>query len=372
MKRALLFLTLVGWSVSLCAAQKKVGWSLGYYVSWDHSYSPSTIPWDAVTHMSNFQVTINNDGSLGYPDENIAKQLISIGHGKGKKVIFSIGGGGYGQQFANATTNANRAKFISRLMDYLRKLGYDGIDTDWEGNEVVSQFVAFHKDLRDSINALNPSLCITIAAEDWNPIAAQVHMYVDQINDMWYGAKADKYPGYLQSFIKLGVPKAKLAPGIGISPDQGSGNLGVQASVDLCNMVVDQGFGGIMLWCIQTKGFVPADLAAIAPFVPTGSTAIRMRQSTLSSPMSLSARYDWVAGTSEIRYAMPPDSDRGRVTLGIFDMQGSLIKNLFNGPAPANTGVLTVPIPRTDAMGAYIVKMSTTHGVQAAKVNVTR
>lgn len=308
----LILTALLAWSGSpLSAAQNKVGWSLGYYVSWDHSYSPATLPWDAVTHVSNFQVTINNDGSLGLPDENLAKQLIATGHSKGKKVIFSIGGGGYGQQFANATTNGNRSRFISSLMAYLRKLGYDGIDTDWEGNEVVSQFVAFHKELRDSINALDPSLCITIAAEDWNPIAAQVHMYVDQINDMWYGAKADKYPGYLKTFMDLGVPKSKLAPGIGISPDAGSGNINVQATVDLCNMVVNQGFGGIMLWCMQTKGYVPADLAAVTPFVSNGTTAISMEnQSHHPSSMPLSTRSD--------------------IKLGIFDMQGRLITDLAN------------------------------------------
>lgn len=344
---------------------------MGYYVSWDHSYTPATLPWDAVTHVSNFQVTINNDGSLGLPDENIAKQLIAIGHSKGKKVIFSIGGGGYGQQFANATTNANRSKFISSLMTYLKRLGYDGIDTDWEGNEVVTQFVAFHKDLRDSINALDPTLCITIAAEDWNPIAAKVHMYVDQINDMWYGAKADKYPGYLKTFVDLGVPKTKLGPGIGISPDAGSGNINVQASVDICNMVVNQGFGGIMLWCLQTKGFVPADLAAVTPYVPNGPTTILLEnQPRLSSPMALSARYNWVTGTTEIRYAVPFNFDRRNIKLGIFNMQGSLIKSLIDGPAPENMGVLTVPLAQTNAAGTYIVKMSSNNNFQTAKLMV--
>jgi hypothetical protein len=370
----LLFLFALAWSVSpLSAAQTKVGWSLGYYVSWDHSYSPATLPWDAVTHVSNFQVSINNDGSLGIPDENNAKQLISIGHSKGKKILFSIGGGGYGQQFANATTNGNRAKFISSLMTYLRKLGYDGIDTDWEGNEVISQFVAFHKELRDSINALDPTLLITIAAEDWNPIAAQVQQYVDQINDMWYGATADKYPGYLKSFTDLGVPKSKLGPGIGISPDAGSANMGAQASLDICNMVLNQGFGGIMLWCMQTKGNVPADLAAVTPYVPNGSTTIALeRQSHLSSSTALSARYDWVTGTTKIRYAIPFDFDRRNIKLGIFNMQGSLIKNLIDGPTPANTGVLTVPLAQTNATGTYIVKMSSGNNVQTAKLMITR
>jgi GH18 family chitinase len=333
-------------SVSLAtAAEKKVGWSLGYYVSWDHSYSPATLPWDAVTHMSNFQVTINGDATLGLPDENVAKQLIAEGHKRGKKVIFSIGGGGYGQQFANATTNANRARFISRLMDYLRKLGYDGIDTDWEGNEVESQFVAFHKDLRDSINAQDPKLCITIAAEDWNPIAAKIHMYVDQINDMWYGAKADKYPGYLQTFINLGVPKSKLAPGIGISPDQGSGNIGVQASVDLCEMVVNQGFGGIMLWCIQTKGFVPADLAAITPYVPAATTSI----ATGNRPLM-----------------------RSDVKLGIFDLRGRLIGNLIGGTAEGDRGLRANPYARTDAAGMFLIHAQTEDGIRSGKKVISR
>jgi hypothetical protein len=348
---AVLLLVLCVCSIS-SAAQGKVGWSLGYYVTWDNSYSPTTIPWDALTHVSYFQVVPNNNGSLGFPDATVAKQLISVGHSKGKKVIFSIGGGGYGSQFAAATANNVRGTFISNLIAYLKSFGYDGIDTDWEGNEVVSQFVAFHKELRDSLNKISPTPCLTIAAEDWNPLAGQVYMYVDQINDMWYGATASNYPGYLQTFIDMGAPKNKCAPGIGISPDNGSANMGVQACLDLCNMVVNGGYGGIMLWCIQTKGNVPADLAAITPFVPTGSGVIADRRQVFGSQPSLSVNYNRAAGMAQIRYSAPA----GNVDIGIFDVKGCLVRTLVHGSD--HEGVFEVPFAKTCAPGTYLVKMS--------------
>jgi len=337
------------------AQQKKVGWSLGYYVTWDNSYSPTSLPWNSLTHVSYFQVIPNNDGSLGLPDANVAKQLISIGHSKGKKVIFSIGGGGYGQGFAAATANNVRGKFISNLVSYMKSLGYDGIDTDWEGNEVVSQFVAFHKELRDSLNKISPTPCLTIAAEDWNPLAGQVYMYVDQINDMWYGAKAKDYPGYLQTFIGMGAPKSKCAPGIGIDPQ--TGNLGSQDCVDLCNMVVNDGYGGIMIWDIVNKGNAPGDFTAIAPFVPAQASGTVSPQSLCAtSSSSLSVRYNRAMGISEIRYSLPSAFTGGDVDIGVFDIKGALVKTLVHGPARA--GAFDVPFAQTCASGTYVVKMS--------------
>ncbi len=366
---ALLLLVILGFSLTT-AAQKTVGWSLGYYVSWDHSYTPTTLPWNAFTHVSNFQVTINNDGSLGLPDETIAKELISVGHSKGKKVIFSIGGGGYGQQFATATNASHRNKFISDLISYMKRLGYDGIDTDWEGNEVVSQFVAFHKELRDSLNKITPTPCLAIAAEDWNPLAGQVHMYVDMINDMWYGATASNYPGYLQTFVGMGAPKSKCAPGIGISPDNGSANMGVQATVDLCNMVVNQGWGGIMLWCIQTKGNVPSDLAAVVPYIPLTTDNIAEHPGLFETPVALSLQLVRASKTSEIRYTVPCDFDRGTLDLGIFNMRGALVKTLVHGHA--NPGVFTVPFSQACAPGTYIVKLSSNNSLLTSKAIIAK
>jgi Glycosyl hydrolases family 18 len=347
---AVLLLVLCVFSIST-AQQGKVGWSLGYYVTWDNSYSPTTIPWDALTHVSYFQVIPNNNGTLGLPDSNVAKQLISTAHSKGKKVVFSVGGGGYGAQFAAATAPGVRGNFISNIIAYLKSLGYDGIDTDWEGNEVVSQFVAFHKELRDSINKLTPVPCLSIAGEDWNPLAGQVYMYVDMIDDMWYGAKAADYPGYLQTFVDMGAPKSKLAPGIGIDPQ--TGNLGSSDCVALCNMVLNDGYGGIMIWDIVNKGNVPSDMAAMAPFVPSGTGVTADRLPLFGKQPSLSANYNRATGLAEIRYS----ATAGNVDIGIFDLKGCLVRTLVHGPDHA--GVFEVPFAQAcGAPGTYIVKMS--------------
>jgi chitinase len=69
------------------------------------------------------------------------------------KTLASIGGWNFGGRlFAlMSSTSANRAKFISSLIPYIRKWGFDGFDVDWEypSNEVEkANYVLLLKDLK--------------------------------------------------------------------------------------------------------------------------------------------------------------------------------------------------------------------------------
>src|SRR5262245_33243522 len=139
-------------SAVLCLAQaqaQKVGWHLGYYCGWDQGgFPPSRIDWKAFTHIAHFTVFPNDDGSLaptnnGLNDAN-CKAAVAEAHKQGVKIVFSIGGAGVKDRFKNACSPANIHTFVKNLVDFMRKYGYDGIDTDWEENFDDALFVALH------------------------------------------------------------------------------------------------------------------------------------------------------------------------------------------------------------------------------------
>jgi hypothetical protein len=370
MKRALMVVLCIGLVFSIEAAQKKtVGWSTAYFVGWDYGLTPENMIWEGVTHVANFQAWPNTNGTISWPDEAMAKRLITEAHKRNKKVIISMGGGGAGQGLAWWCTNANRGRFISQIFAYVKRLGYDGVDTDWEDNIVDADYMAWHKDLRDSINRIDPKLCLTVAAEDWDLRTGRIHPYVDQINDMYYTATASNYPGFLKHFVDIGVPKSKIGAGIGGSPEQGSGNLGPQVCTDICNMVINQGFGGVMFWRIQNNGQVINDLKAVAPFVPVPTgIASNPRMSIETASVSFSVKSNLANGMTQLWYTIPPTTVGTDLNIGIYDLRGSLVKTLVRGATSA--GMFSVPFPM--AAGTYVAKMSTDNRVQFSTAFISR
>jgi hypothetical protein len=316
--------------VSFSQAQaKKLGWSLGYFTTWDNTYTPETIPWESFTHMAYFQVWPNADGTLRLPNEGIAKRVIAEAHKRGKKAIFCVGGAGVKDAFKGATNAANMGKFNSNILAYLKKLGWDGFDTDWEEDFDDAQFIAWHKALRDSINKLEPVPLMTIAAEDWFPITAKVHMYVDQVNNMRYsGTSAAQYSSKLAVFTKAGAAKSKVGAGLGVSME-----MTVQQVTDMTKMVLDSGWGGLIQWDVTKKGTTPEKMAAIAPYVPVMATGLYAGPTRYREQVTLSI--DMAGGVRKIRYGIPASRAGGRMEIGLYDLQGSLVRTLKRGRAEA-------------------------------------
>jgi hypothetical protein len=348
------------------AQQKKLAWSLGYYTTFDgNPYTPATIPWDAFTIVAYFQVWPNSDGTLRLPNETTAKSLISEGHKRGKKVIFCVGGDGVLDNFKGACSAANRGKFISNIIQYLKKLGYDGLDTDWEQNFDNALFTAWHKELRDSINKITPLPLMTIAAEDWGgaEVTLTVSAYVDQVNDMYYSADANKYrTDIFPRMVQAGVPKVKCGAGMGIS----MGN-SVAMDTAICSMVINNGYGGIIQWAISKNGLAPANMAAIAAYVPVATGIAVNRDIRNDSPVSLFVKSNGMTGMNEIGYSIV--NNNSIVDLCVYDIKGALVRTLVHGPA--SQGVFSVPFAKVSA-GAYVARLSTDSKVQAAKTFIIK
>src|SRR5215471_4299075 len=124
-------------SLLLAAFARAELWVTAYYPAYRQSFlQASNVDFAALTHVIHFSVVPNPDGTL---DTNInamaasySLDLVSRVHAAGKKVLICIGGAESQAAFEAATTRANRSVFITNLVNFMARYGYDGVDVDWE------------------------------------------------------------------------------------------------------------------------------------------------------------------------------------------------------------------------------------------------
>jgi chitinase len=114
---------------------------VGYYPEWAKEntppYTAKQIPYSKLTHIEHAFVLLASsaNGNLYIPPKMIEPDLISKAHAAGVKVLVSIGGGGGGQGALFNKMSASetaRQTFVSNVVEFLSKYGYDGVDIDWE------------------------------------------------------------------------------------------------------------------------------------------------------------------------------------------------------------------------------------------------
>jgi chitinase len=122
---------------------------VGYYMQWSQwgrEYYPGDIPLDKVTHVNYAFLTVNQDGSAAYIQENAAMRVLNpqpwhdhtgfnelIEQATDTTFLFSIGGWNDSKYFSNAAqTQASRERFARTAIEIMREHGFDGLDIDWE------------------------------------------------------------------------------------------------------------------------------------------------------------------------------------------------------------------------------------------------
>jgi hypothetical protein len=145
-----------------------------------------------LTHVAYIGAAANSDGSLTYicpsgvctssSADSYATSFISLAHANGVQVVMSINStpANVTSDFPNATNSTHRAAFISNIVNYVNRDGFDGVDIDWELNLNLSQETSFLSALRTAIG----SKLITIVAIPQFATAASyagMQSYVDAI-----------------------------------------------------------------------------------------------------------------------------------------------------------------------------------------------
>ena len=169
---------------------------------------PSAIDFSVVTHVIQFSVVPNTDGTLDSSVNGVSlansSNLVKQAHLAGRKALVCVGGADSQTGFQGANSAANRGTFVTNLVNFMTSRGYDGIDIDWEPLDPTdaSQYTNLVKTLRTNLNAINPQLLLTAAiASPPTPasLIASVANQFDQINLMTYDLSGP-YPGWVTWF----------------------------------------------------------------------------------------------------------------------------------------------------------------------------
>jgi chitinase len=285
-----LFIVLLHPSSTLFAEDKapqKVGWVTAYWAGWA-KMPPKDVAWKTYTHLCIFSATPDARGgcklAMGWNDSRV-KAAVAEGHRNHVKVLLCVGGGGVGRDFAKAADAAVRATFIKNIISLMKEYGFDGVDTDWEELQgKFADYVAFHKELRAELDKITPRPLLTSAVANWmfNRTTAEIHPYMDQLNNMSYWTRAVKNGAVdvtdiakdMQGLVNKGLPKAKLGVGIGLDYEERRAEIDCdpQACAAKCRFAIDHGYGGVMIWAIEkdakkSQGKQPCH-AAISAFTP--------------------------------------------------------------------------------------------------------
>ncbi|RKF56955.1 Endochitinase 1 [Erysiphe neolycopersici] len=248
-----------------------------YFANWDiyqRSYNPQQIPVSEVTHVLYAFWNLSPNGSVynsdtyadltkqfatDKPDGNTnnlygsLKQLYILKkRNRHLKTLMTVGGWTYSTNFAAAaSTESTRAKFASDVVSFVRDLGFDGVDIDWEypsDDTQAGNFVLLLAEVRQQLdkyaetNAPGYHFLLTVACSA-GPVnykklhLARMNEYVDNWNLMAYDYSGswDKYVGHdanlypsssnklstpfnthdaISDYLKAGVSASKIVLGI--------------------------------------------------------------------------------------------------------------------------------------------------------------
>lgn len=223
-------------------------WVLGYHVGYQiNDYPIAQIDWSGLTHIIFAPMTVKADHSLdvSFDDSNgtgpaDATALATAAHGHGVKALLMLGGAGAGSNIAAAASAANRAAFVTALLNAVSTLGYDGIDLDWEDSVNLDDLVSLAQALRaakSDIVLTYPSGAINGNFQTVDARMVTLAASLDRFNvqtyypstalvavnwDSWFtspvsGVTANTpiaIDDTLQRYADAGIPKAKLGMGM--------------------------------------------------------------------------------------------------------------------------------------------------------------
>jgi chitinase len=168
-------------------------WNSAYYAGWMQDQLPAReIDFTAMSHVIHFAVVPRTDGTLDSDTNTVtvanSTDVVTRAHAAGVKVLICVGGENSADGFRGACRDANRSRFVSNLVSFVRARKYDGVDLDWEPLEQTDagQFTSLVNELHTTLNAITPRPLMTAAVASQPSLFAALQDKFDQINLMTY------------------------------------------------------------------------------------------------------------------------------------------------------------------------------------------
>ena len=140
-------------------------------------YGPPKKPnYSLYTHICHAFVTAGPDGRLNPGRSVPSRELAAEAHAAGVKVLLSLGGWGWDEQFRAIVADPEaEARYVNAVMKLVEEFDYDGIDLDWEYPDDPREIPGFERMTRtfrrrlDDLGAANGRKMLVTMAASSNP-----------------------------------------------------------------------------------------------------------------------------------------------------------------------------------------------------------
>jgi chitinase len=137
---------------------------------------PRNIHFRLYTHLCHAFLTADGDGNVRKSRTVPSRELTGEAHKAGVKVLLSLGGWGWDEQFASIVSRPEAEdRYVEAVMGLVDGFDYDGIDLDWEYPDTKEEVVGFERlarRFRKGLDALGEKkgrpMALTMAASS-NP-----------------------------------------------------------------------------------------------------------------------------------------------------------------------------------------------------------
>jgi GH18 family chitinase len=182
---------------------------------------------DKVTHLNYAFLIPNADGTfVDMGQSQGIGQLAAVAHKHNIKVLISVGGWGYDEQFEQFAADPTlRSGFVTSLVQFVQKYNLDGADIDWEYPDAgasVQNFADLMHELSVALHGQGKLLTAAVPALGSNadPISPEVFDDVDFLNIMAYDGPDQNHSSYeyaesaLAYWAGRGLSPAKTVLGV--------------------------------------------------------------------------------------------------------------------------------------------------------------
>jgi GH18 family chitinase len=388
---------------------------VGYFPEYEYSRF-SSIDLSALTQINYFSISGNADGTLSTANINTSHldAVVAAAHNNSDKVSITLD---WSTPFIAIAQNPTAlANFVNNLVQFCNTHVLDGVDLDWEPTNPTTSDINSFGVLIDALHTQTSSrgLLLSAAVNAINHIIPQsVIADLDWVAVMDYDLQLGDHANYdlsvqfLNGWATYGVPKAKLLMGVPFYGQDGQGyggthtlsyrtivndthpasNLdqvydpidattwfynGIATIQRKANYVLDNGFGGLMIWELgqdHFDAFGNYDQWSLLPAIKSvvGATDTTSPTVSISSPTSgqtFTASPVTVSGT-----ATDPGSPSTGVSLVQMQVNGTggtwqtaSGTTSWSAAAALSSGANTIYVRSQDGAGNYST---------VASVNVT-